>query len=48
MEAGEWSQAALAELRARLVERSEEAAYQAQMARHHYLGALPKIGETLW
>ncbi len=22
--------------------------YQEQMARHHYLGALPKIGETVW
>jgi hypothetical protein len=48
MEAEGWSHAALAELRVRLVERSEEAVYQAQMARHHYLGALPKIGETLW
>lgn len=38
----------LAELRVRPVERSEEARYQEQMARHHYLGELPKIGETLW
>ncbi|MDP3481994.1 MAG: DUF4338 domain-containing protein [Sulfuricella sp.] len=39
---------ALPELRVRPVERSEEDRYQAQMARHHYLGALPKIGETIW
>ncbi|EAR22039.1 Druantia anti-phage system protein DruA [Nitrococcus mobilis] len=32
----------------RPVERHEESRYQAQMAAHHYLGALPKIGETLW
>lgn len=32
----------------RPVEREEEARYQAQMAQHHYLGALPKIGETIW
>lgn len=30
------------------VERDEEPCYQAQMAAYHYLGALPKIGETLW
>jgi hypothetical protein len=38
----------LSELQVRPVERSEEARYQEQMARHHYLGLLPKIGETLW
>ena len=38
----------LSELQVRPVERSEERRYQEQMARHHYLGALPKIGETLW
>jgi hypothetical protein len=38
----------LSELRVRPVERCEEARYQAQLARHHYLGELPKIGETLW
>jgi hypothetical protein len=27
---------------------SEERRYQELMGRHHYLGALPKIGETLW
>ncbi len=26
----------------------EEAQFQALMAAHHYLGALPKIGHTLW
>jgi Domain of unknown function (DUF4338)/DDE_Tnp_1-associated len=30
------------------VERAQEARYQELMAREHYLGALPKIGETLW
>lgn len=38
----------LREIEVRLVAREEEARYQAQMAAHHYLGALPKIGETLW
>ncbi len=38
----------LSELHVRPVERGEEQRYQAQMARHHYLGALPKIGETIW
>ena len=32
----------------RPVEPSEEARHQEQMARHHYLGALAKIGETAW
>lgn len=31
-----------------LVERAQEARYQALMAQWHYLGALPKIGESLW
>ena len=35
------------EIRVRPVEPSEEARYQEQMARHHYLGALAKIGETV-
>ena len=39
---------ALSELQVRPVERSEEGRYQEQMARHHYLGELPKIGETVW
>ena len=38
----------LSELHVRPVERREEARYQAQMARHHYLGELLKIGETVW
>jgi hypothetical protein len=47
----EWAKSvgeALSELRVRPVERSEEGRFQEQMARHHYLGDLPKIGETLW
>jgi len=39
---------ALSELQVRPVERSEEERYQEQMARHHYLGDLAKIGETFW
>lgn len=38
----------VSEIIVRPVERGEESRYQAQMAAHHYLGALPKIGETLW
>ena len=38
----------LEELRVRPVERSEEGRHQELMAAHHYLGSLPKIGETLW
>jgi len=38
----------VSEIIVRLVERGEESRYQAQMATQHYLGALPKIGETLW
>jgi len=38
----------LSELHVRPVERIEEPRYQQQLAQHHYLGALPKIGETLW
>jgi len=30
------------------VERSEEGRYQDLMDKHHYLGRLPKISETLW
>lgn len=33
---------------ARLVGRPEEARFQKLLDEHHYLGALPKIGETLW
>jgi hypothetical protein len=38
----------LSELQVRPVQRNEEKRYQEQMAQHHYLGALRKIGETLW
>ena len=48
MEAAEFTNEALSEIRVRLVERGEEARYQEQMAQHHYLGALAKIGETAW
>ena len=48
MELAEFSKEALREIRVRPVERSEESEYQHQMTRHHYLGALGKIGETVW
>jgi hypothetical protein len=48
MESTEFTSEALAALKVRPVERSEEGRYQEQMASHHYLGALPKIGETVW
>src|SRR5438445_10831899 len=48
MELAEFSKETLADIQVRPVERSEETQYQQQMARHHYLGALGKIGETLW
>ncbi|MSP97515.1 MAG: ISAs1 family transposase, partial [Betaproteobacteria bacterium] len=48
MESAKLANAALLEIHVRPVERSEEGRYQEQMARHHYLGELPKIGETVW
>ena len=48
MESEKFVGEALSELQVRLVERSEEGRYQEQMARHHYLGALPKISESVW
>ena len=48
MESAEYTNEALAEIQVRPVERVEEVRYQKQMACHHYLGELPKIGETLW
>jgi Domain of unknown function (DUF4338)/DDE_Tnp_1-associated len=48
MEAAKFTGETLSELQVRPVQRSEEGRYQEQMARHHYLGELPKIGETLW
>lgn len=38
----------LKEVVVRLVRREQEPRYQQLMQAHHYLGALPKIGETLW
>jgi hypothetical protein len=38
----------LASIQVSPIQRSEEARYQSLMAAHHYLGAVPKIGETLW
>ncbi len=38
----------LNDLLVRPIERAEELRYQQLMQAHHYLGALPKIGETLW
>lgn len=48
MESAEFTSEALSELQVRPVARNEETRYQEQMARHHYLGDLPKIGETVW
>ena len=48
MESADWASEALFARHVRLVERHEEARYQEQMARTHYLGALPKMGETVW
>lgn len=48
METAEFINETLSDIQVRPVERSEEALYQEQMARHHYLGELPKIGETVW
>lgn len=38
----------LHEVQVRPVERSEESLYRQLMAAHHYLGYLPKIGQSLW
>ena len=38
----------LREINVRPVRSSEEGQYQDLMQQHHYLGSLPKIGETLW
>ena len=48
MEVTEFTIEALKEIQVRPVERSEEVRYQEQMAQHHYLGTLAKIGETAW
>ena len=38
----------LSDLIVRPVTAAEEDRFQALMQAHHYLGALPKIGHTLW
>ena len=38
----------LQSLTVRIVKRSEESMFKKLMQSHHYLGALPKIGNTLW
>jgi len=38
----------LHQISARLILKSEEKRFQTLMQTHHYLGALPKIGENLW
>ena len=38
----------LPEVMTRPVQVSEESRFQELMQSHHYLGALPKIGNTLW
>jgi Domain of unknown function (DUF4338)/DDE_Tnp_1-associated len=38
----------LKEITARLVERGEDARFRELLQAHHYLGALRKIGQTLW
>ena len=38
----------LLKVRVQLVSRLEEQRFQKLMQTHHYLGALPKISETLW
>ena len=48
MEFAGFTSKSLAELQVRSVERTEEGRYQEQMAHYHYLGALEKIGETVW
>ncbi len=44
----EWTNDARTALHVRQVERHEDGRYHEQMARDHDLGALPKIGETVW
>jgi hypothetical protein len=42
------SRAELREVVVRLVRSGEQPRYQELLREHHYLGWLPKIGETLW
>lgn len=44
----EFTQQVLSALSVRPIERSEEGRYREEMARHHYLGSLNKIGESIW
>lgn len=48
MQATSFMGKSLAQVRVRLIEPGEVSRYRAQMAQHHYLGDLAKIGETLW
>jgi hypothetical protein len=48
MKSMEWTNDARTELQMRQVERHEDRRYHEQMARDHDLGALPKVGETVW
>ena len=48
MQADADTRTTLSELHVRPVQRHEEPRYKEQMALHHYLGDLAKIGETLW
>ena len=48
MDPANFTDEALSDICVRVVERSEETRYQQQLTQHHYLGALPKIGETVW
>ena len=48
MGSAEFTNEALSELQVRPVERNEGRRYQEQMAQHHSLGDLPKMGQTLW
>ena len=47
MQAEPYTSAALSEIEVHPVERCEEPRYKEQMALHHYLGDLAKIGETI-
>jgi len=38
----------LDQVQVRVAERSEESLHRRLMTEHHYLGYLPKIGQTLW
>ena len=48
MELTEFTNEALMDIQVRPVARTAEGRYREQMARHRYLGAPAKIGETVW